>query len=197
MQLAAPKKKRTYKKMSEKKEPQVAREVREKREAFVNAYIENDFHDAPGVYQKVYGCTAKSAVSCASRLLKDANIQALMASELAEAMKIARIPMEKRVVDTWMRRAFYDVADILTADGALADTMDNLSKAGLSVCIDGIDIKPDKDGGEHYVYKLADRDKALEMLQRYAQIIKPFDAKVTGSENAGAFVVEFVKSGEK
>ena len=121
----------------------------------------------------------------------------MMATELAETMKNARIPLEKRVVDTWMRRAFYDPSEILNDDGSLADTMANLSKEGLSVCIDGIDVKPDKDGGEHYVYKLADRDKALEMLQRYAQIIKPFDAKVTGSEAAGAFVVEFVKSGEK
>ena len=197
MPVAAPKKKRTYKKMSEKKAPQQTREVLEKREAFVREYIANDFKDVSGVYQKVYGCTAKSAVSCASRLLRDANIQQMLAGELAEAMKIARIPMEKRVVDTWMRRAFYDVADIIDTQGALIHPLPKLKEMGLSVCIDGIDIKPDKDGGEHYVYKLADRDKALEMLQRYAQIIKPFDAKVTGSENAGAFVVEFVKSGEK
>lgn len=185
------------KKPAVKKAPQLTRDVLAKREAFVHAYIENDFHDVAKVYQKVYGCSAASSVSCASRLLRDANIQQMLAAELAEGLKLARIPMEKRVVDVWMKRAFYDVADILGADGTLVDTMANLSKAGLSVCIDGIDIKPDKDGGEHYVYKLADRDKALEMLQKYAQIIKPFDARVSGSENAGAFVVEFLKSGEK
>jgi hypothetical protein len=119
----------------------------------------------------------------------------MMAAELAETMKIARIPLEKRVVDTWMKRAFYDVADIVNTQGALKHTMDELQKRGLSVCIDGIDVKPDKDGGEHYVYKLADRDKALEMLQKYAQIIKPFDARVSGSDNSGAFVVEFLKTG--
>jgi hypothetical protein len=172
-------------------------ETKAKREEFVRAYIDNDFKNAAAVYEKVYGCSAKSAISAASRLLKDVNIQEMMATELAETMKIARIPLEKRVVDTWMRRAFYDPADILDADGSLVDTMANLSKAGLSVCIDGIDVKPDKDSGEHYVYKLADRDKALEMLQKYAQIIKPFDARVSGSDNAGAFVVEFLKSGEK
>lgn len=186
---------KTPKKPLIKKDPQTTRDVLAKREAFVRAYIENDFHDVSKVYQKVYGCSAASSVSCASRLLRDANIQAMLAAELAEGLKLARIPMEKRVVDVWMRRAFYDVADILDDNGSLVDTMANLSKAGLSVCIDGIDVKPDKDGGEHYVYKLADRDKALEMLQRYAQIIKPFDARVTGSENAGAFVVEFLKTG--
>ena len=188
---------KTPKKPLVKKDPQMTRDVLAKREAFVRAYIENDFHDVSKVYQKVYDCSAASSFSCASRLLRDANIQAMLASELAEGLKLARIPMEKRVVDVWMRRAFYDVADILADDGSLADTMANLSKAGLSVCIDGIDIKPDKDGGEHYVYKLADRDKALEMLQKYAQIIKPFDARVSGSENSGAFVVEFLKTGEK
>lgn len=185
---------KTPKKPLVKKAPQMTRDVLAKREAFVRAYIENDFHDVSKVYQKVYGCSAASSVSCASRLLRDANIQQMLASELSEGLKLARIPMEKRVVDVWMKRAFYDVADILGADGSLVDTMANLSKAGLSVCIDGIDIKTDKDGGEHYVYKLADRDKALEMLQKYAQIIKPFDARVSGSENAGAFVVEFLKS---
>ena len=172
-------------------------ETKAKREAFVRAYIDNDFKEAAKVYEKVYGCSAKSAVSAASRLLKDVNIQEMMAAELAETMKIARIPLEKRVVDTWMKRAFYDVADIVDTQGALKHDMDELQRLGLSVCIDGIDVKPDKDGGEHYVYKLADRDKALEMLQKYAQIIKPFDARVTGSENAGAFVVEFLKTGEK
>mgnify|MGYP001806765177 CR=1 FL=1 len=172
-------------------------ETKAKREEFVRAYIDNDFKDASKVYEKVYGCSAKSAVSAASRLLKDVNIQEMMAAELAETMKIARIPLEKRVVDTWMKRAFYDVADIVDTQGALKHDMDELQKRGLSVCIDGIDVKPDKDGGEHYVYKLADRDKALEMLQKYAQIIKPFDARVSGSENSGAFVVEFLKTGEK
>lgn len=186
--------KKVRKKPEEKKNPQTARSILAKREAFIRAYIENDFKDAAGVYKKVYGCTAKAAVSAASRLLKDVNVQAMMASELSEVMKIARIPLEKRVVDTWMRRAFYDIADLVDNKGKLKHSMDELKKLGLSVCIDGIDVKPDKDGGEHYVYKLADRDKALEMLQRYAQIIKPFDARVSGSENAGAFVVEFVKS---
>lgn len=192
-----PVEKKIRKKPEDTKKAQTARSIMEKREAFVRAYIENDFKNAAGVYEKVYGCTPKSAVVSASKLLKDPNVQALMAAELSEVMKIARIPLEKRVVDTWMRRAFYDVADIIGDDGALIHTMEELKEAGLSVCIDGIDVKPDKDGGEHYVYKFADRDKALEMLQKYAQIIKPFDARVSGSENAGAFVVEFLKTGEK
>ena len=138
------------------------------------AYIDNDFKDASKVYEKVYGCSAKSAVSAASRLLKDVNIQEMMAAELAETMKIARIPAEKRVVDTWMKRAFYDVADIIDTQGALKHTMDELQKRGLSVCIDGIDVKPDKDGGEHYVYKLRTVGQGSRCSKTYAQIIKPF-----------------------
>lgn len=183
------------KKASEKKKPQQSRDILEKRESFVRAYIENDFKNAAGVYEKVYGCTAKAALSCASRLLKDANIQAMLATELAAVLKEKRIPLEKRILDTWMVRAFYDVADIVDSQGALVMTMAELKSSGLSVVIDGIDIKTDKDGGEHYVYKLADRDKALDMLQKYIQMVKPFDAKVTpGDEEKAAYLVEFVKS---
>lgn len=180
---------------AKRKKPQTSREILEKREAFVRAYIENDFKNAAGVYEKVYGCTYKSAVSSASTLLKDPNIQAMLATELAAVLKEKRIPLEKRILDTWMVRAFYDVADIVDSQGALIYTMDELKAKGLSVVIDGIDVKPDKDGGEHYVYKLADRDKALDMLQKYIQMVKPFDAKVTpeGEEKA-AYLVEFVKS---
>lgn len=188
------KKPREKKKPQDPKKAQEARSILEKREAFVRGYIENDFKDATGVYVSVYGCTPKAAAVSASRLLKDPNIQALMAKELSEVMKIARIPMEKRVVDTWMKRAFYDIADIVDEQGALRGTMEELKKSGLSVCIDGVDIKTDKDGGEHYVYKLADRDRALEMLQRYAQIIKPFDAKLTDPNGKESFTVEFVKN---
>ena len=74
--------------------------------------------------------------------------------------------------------------------------MQELKKLGLSIVIDGIDIKPDKDGGEHVVYKLADKDRALEMLQKYIQMIKQPDAKVKGTGPDGqafAFTVEFLK----
>lgn len=178
------------------KKPQTSRDILEKREAFVRGYIQNDFKNAAGVYEKVYGCTAKSAIVSASKLLKDTNIQAMLASELSAVLKEKRIPLEKRILDTWMVRAFYDVSDVVGEDGALVKTMADLKKEGLSVVIDGIDVKPDKDGGEHYVYKLADRDKALDMLQKYIQMIRPFDARVTDSEGGKpAYLVEFVKTG--
>jgi hypothetical protein len=184
--------------MAIKQKAKTMPETKAKREEFVRAYIDNDFKNAAGVYEKVYRCTARAAVSAASRLLKDVNVQALLADELAAVLKEKRIPLEKRILDTWMVRAFYDIADIVDTDGRLVDTMDGFKKSGLSVVIDGIDIKPDKNGDEHYVYKLADRDKALDMLQKYIQMIRPFDAKVTDPDNPEgekrSYLVEFVKS---
>jgi hypothetical protein len=185
--------------MAKEKKAQKSRDILEKRETFVRELIKNDFKNAAGVYEKVYGCTKKVASACASRLLKDANIQAIMAEELAAVLKEKRIPLEKRILDTWMVRAFYDIADIVDDQGQLVKTMDVLRKEGLSVVIDGIDVKPDKNGDEHYVYKLADRDRALDMLQKYVQMIKPFDMKIKNpgeGEESNCFTVTFTKPKE-
>ena len=75
-----------------------------------------------------------------------------------------------------------------------------LKRLGLSIVIDGIDIKPDKDGGEHVVYKLADKTQAQDKLDKYIQMIKQPDAKVKGTGPDGqafAFTVEFLKPNEK
>lgn len=110
------------------------------------------------------------------------------------ALSGAKTGLEKRIMDTWLVRAFYDVADIVNEEGQLANTMQELKKLGLSAVIDGIDIKPDKDGGEHIVYKLADKDRALEMLQKYIQMIKQPDQKIKGTGPDGkpfSYVVSF------
>ena len=117
-----------------------------------------------------------------------------LALELDMALSGAKTGLEKRIMDTWLVRAFYDVADIVNEEGQLANTMQELKKLGLSAVIDGIDIKPDKDGGEHIVYKLADKDRALEMLQKYIQMIKQPDQKIKGTGPDGkpfSYVVSF------
>lgn len=182
----------------DKKKAQRDRSIVARREAFVREYIANDFKNAAEAYRKAYKCSATAAISSASRLLKDENIQEMMANELSAALKIARIPMETQVVSLWVKRAFYDPADIIDSKGNLLYSLDELSKRGLSVCVEGIEPKPDRRGNVHYIIKLADRDKALEMLQRYAQIIKPFDAKISeDDEESGVLTVSFVKSGHK
>jgi len=142
---------------------------------FVRFYIENRLRNAGESYQKAYpNCKSDDvANSSASRLLRTAKIQALLCKMIEEATGGLKEHLDYKLINMWVTRAMYDVADILDDDGSLARPMSELKRMGLSVCIDGIDIKPDKDGGEHRTYKLADREKSLDQLQKLIGLIKP------------------------
>jgi hypothetical protein len=77
-----------------------------------------------------------------------------------------------------MKRAFYDPAEIVDGKGALLHPLEELSRRGLSVCIEGIETRINAQGIETVKVKLADRDKALEMLQQYIQMIRPQTQKI-------------------
>lgn len=107
-----------------------------------------------------------------------------------------RFRSKKKILEIRVAQAFYDPADIVDSNGDLVYSMSELKDKGLSVCILNIDKRVDKDGGEHPVYILADREKALDSLQKYIQMIKPFDSSVKGTDGAGnpfAFTVAFLK----
>ena len=162
---------------------------------FVHNFIQADFKNATECYCNAFPETSReAATSSASALLMSPNVRACIALELDIALGASKTGLEKRIMDTWFVRAFYDVADIIDDDGRLVHSMPELKKLGLSIVIDGIDIKPDKDGGEHVVYKLADKDRALEMLQKYIQMIKQPDQKIKGTGPDGkpfSYVVSF------
>jgi phage terminase small subunit len=141
---------------------------------FVDHYIEADFRNATVAYTKAYPrATEETARRNASRLLTKADIQEYMAGTIAEILKQDKIPLEKRILDTWLKRAFYDPAEIVDGKGALLHPLEELKVQGLSICIDGIETRINAQGVETIKIKLADRDKALEMLQAYIAMIKP------------------------
>jgi hypothetical protein len=154
---------------------------------FIKKFVENNLRDPEVVYQEVYGCSEASSRPAVSRLLHLSSFQEHFAARLKEALDEEKASLEIRIVKMWITRAFYDIADILNADGSLYQDMGTLKMKGLSCVIDGIDIKPDKDGIKHAVYKLADRDKALSMLKDYAQIInepaKKIDLNIENAES--------------
>lgn len=138
---------------------------------FIKKFMENDLKDPVGTYVEVYGCKIESARPAVSRLLHLPSFQEHLAKRIQEVLGHEKATLELRIVKSWVTRAFYDISNILDEDGRLIKSMDELKEEGLSCVIDGIDIRVDKDGGEHVVYKLADRDKALSMLKDYGQII--------------------------
>jgi hypothetical protein len=101
-----------------------------------------------------------------------------MSAILAEIIKREKLPLEKRILDVWLKRAFYDPAEIVDGKGTLLHPLEELSKQGLSICIEGIETRINAQGVEITKTKLADRDKALEMLQAYIVMVKPQTQKI-------------------
>lgn len=142
---------------------------------FVRFYIENRLQNAKDAYIRAYpNCKSEAgAYSSASALLRTPKIQLLLKEKLEEATGDLKDHLDFKLLKMWVTRANYDVADILNDDGSLVRPMAELKRLGLSICIDGIDISVDKEGNEHVSYKLANRDKSQDQLQKYIGLIKP------------------------
>jgi hypothetical protein len=140
---------------------------------FIARYIENDFRNATEAYRAAYPkASYDTARVQASRLLTKPNIQEHLSAVIAETLKREKLPLEKRLFDYWMRRAFYDVTEIIGLDGNLKITGEELRERGLAVCIDSVNKKTDAQGNTIVTYKFADRDEAAQTLQKYIRMIQ-------------------------
>jgi phage terminase small subunit len=152
----------------------MAGKVTRAQKKFIDFYIEQDFRNAAGAYQRAFPkASYETARRNASRLLTNADIQEYLGAVLAGIIQRERLPLERRILGYWMKRAFYDPAEIVDSKGALIHPLEELSRQGFSVCVEGIETRINAQGVEITKIKLADRDKALEMLQQYIQMIKP------------------------
>jgi phage terminase small subunit len=173
----------------------------QQRADFCRYYIEQDFTNATLAYKRAYNPQMKDGIAAASavRLLRDEKVRAELSREIQSILAEKKIPLEKKILDTYMVRAFYDPTEIIDLEGRLAISEKELRERGLQVCIDSINKKVSAQGDEYTEYKLADRDKALDMLQKYIQMIKPFDRTLAGKDADGnpfSFSVSFTKPGE-
>jgi phage terminase small subunit len=140
---------------------------------FVNYFIQQDFKNATEAYRRAYPKVSyESARVIASKLLTNINIQKLIGETLTKILEKDKIPLEKRIFDYWMKRAFYDITEIINVNGEMKLTDEELREKGLTVCIDSINKKINTQGIETITYEFADKDKAADMLQRYIQMIK-------------------------
>jgi phage terminase small subunit len=146
---------------------------------FVNYFIEQDFKNATEAYKRAYPKVSYEAARVnASRLLTNTNIQQIITETLTEILKKDKIPLEKRLFDYWMKRAFYDITEIIDTKGKMKLNDKQLREKGLTVCIDSINKKINAQGKEILVYEFANKDKAAEMLQKYIQMIKPAEQEI-------------------
>jgi hypothetical protein len=170
--------------------------INPKWDLFIEKYTERDFKDAAGAYEEAFGCSRDSAYVGYKRLLRSQKFQEHFAEKISSSIGDSIFGIDLRIVKMYVTRAFYDIADILDARGDLVAPLSELSKKGLSCVIVDIDKRIDRDGNEHIVYKLADRDKALLMLKDYMEIVnrvkpqKQDDPGSGGGPSARVYVVQ-------
>jgi phage terminase small subunit len=99
-------------------------------------------------------------------------IQAEISKQVEALLDQSKIPLKKQIFDFWIKRAFYDITEILDLNGTLKLTEAELREKGLHVCIDSVNKKINAQGQAIITYEFADKDKAVEMLQKYIQMIK-------------------------
>jgi hypothetical protein len=139
---------------------------------FADRYIENDFRNATDAYMKAYPkASYETARANAAKLLANTNIQEYLAAAIAEVLGREKLALEKRIFDVLMKRAFYDVTEIIDLQGNLVITQAKLRAKGLEACVDSVNKKINAQGVPEITYKFADRDRALDTLQRYIRMI--------------------------
>jgi hypothetical protein len=103
--------------------------------------------------------------------------------------------LELRIIDIYMLQAFYDPSDIIDANGRLV--VDDLKELGdLSKCIEGIETTYTRTGVPIIKVKLVDRQKALEQLARYINIMTD-SLQVSGKDGGAIEVWQMTRSERK
>jgi phage terminase small subunit len=145
------------------------RQMNDKQAAFCREYVK----DCNGKQAAIRaGYAAKNADQTASKLLRISKVKEEVSRLLGELLQEAKIPLEKQIFEYWARRAFYDITEIIDLHGNMKLTEEELREKGLHVCIDSVNRKTSAQGKEILTYKFADKDQAVEMLQRYIRMIR-------------------------
>jgi hypothetical protein len=141
------------------------------------------FLNATAAYIKAYGgkggkeLAGSSIQSNASRLMRDPKIKDAIARLLRARQNEEDRLNEFRVLQMLQTLALYDPKDIIDNYGNLKKDISQLGD--LSFCIAG--IKTTRNGGKEI--KLYDKTKALEMLSRYLDIIRPIEGAAAVNQN--------------
>ena len=148
----------------------------DKQKAFCREYVK-DFNGTQAAVRAGYA--KRSAMQQAGAIMIKHDVQAEISRLVGEVLERDKISLEKRIFDYWMRRAFYDITDIVGLDGKLKITEEELHEKGLHVCIDSINKRVNERGIETVRYEFADKDEAVEHLQKYIQMIRE-KVEITG-----------------
>jgi phage terminase small subunit len=153
------------------------------RRKFVEYYCTDSvcFLNATQAYIKAFSKPGKqlsdsSIQSNASRMMRDQKIKTAVVKLLRTRQGETDFHTEYRLLKSLQTLALYDTADIVDKNGRLKKDLSELGE--LSVCITG--IKQGKYGTE---IKLYDRTRALELLMRYLELVRPADSVIAINPN--------------
>jgi len=141
----------------------------DKQAAFCREYL-TDFNATQAAIRAGY--SKKTANPQAARLLSKVSVQAEISKQVEFLLEQSKVALKKHIFDFWMKRAFYDITEIIDLNGKLKLSEKKLREKGLHVCIDSVNKKINAQGETIITYQFADKDKAVEMLQRYIQMIR-------------------------
>jgi phage terminase small subunit len=142
-----------------------------KQQAFIAEYLK-DFNGKQAAIRAGYSKKGDVAKTAASELLTIPNVQQEISNHIDQLLKSSKLTLEKQIFDYWIKRAFYDITEIVDLQGNMKLTEEELREKGLHVCIDSINKRIDYKGNPIVKYQFADRDKAVEILQKYIGMIK-------------------------
>lgn len=147
----------------------------EKRRFFVLTYCTDEecFLNGTLSYKRAYpACkTSEAAAAGASKLLRIAKVKQAVRKLLKLTREIDDELASYKILKTCEQLAFYNPADIITDKGELLKPLKELGS--LAICIEQLTVYYSEDGSPRTVIKLADRHKAMNLLVKYLNLVRP------------------------
>jgi hypothetical protein len=156
---------------------------------FVAEYASNGWNAAAAYRAAKPNSKATTCSTEGPRTIVKPQIRTAIRGFLTEILGTRKDTLDLRIVDMYIRRAFYNPATFVDSDGQLRQPLEAFGDD--ATCIEKIELKQGKEGiGDFHVVTFADRDKALEQLTKYMQLIKGDG----GPDGTGVRVIVLPKS---
>ena len=173
--------KETHTKKLKKIENSLSDELTEKQRLFCIYYIEN--FNATKAYQKAYDCDYQTAMSNASRMLRNAKVNQeidRLTNECLEEQEINSKLLSKRIFQKYIDIAFADITDYITfgkqeREGEFGPYTVNYVDLKDSNNVDGGLISEVSQGKDGIKIKLQDKMKALQWLSDRTDMLSDKD----------------------
>lgn len=146
----------------------------DKHKLFVINLIKENFNQTAAYIKTYPDIKEENSRIAASQLLTNVNIKEAVQDVMNMLLDTEKMVLEKKIIQMYMYRAFYNPRDILDENGDLVvEKLKDLPEE-CQYAIEGIESKTTYSKDDCTIdrkIKLANREKALEMLSKYMQIM--------------------------